>query len=369
MQIDWNKYKTYPYGEQRIQCLRELIEEADRQNYIEKQIALRGELCHDTNFYGDALESMVIFPQFISLCYQYPDRLLDEDRGRYKNAKEWALWVYKWVLVNCECFYQISRETWRAYLEDYKQKSLEYGYNLRPYYRGLYNFYENVDKEKKEIYLKKYQNIPWNAQNCDCKACEQHGIVCHYLGKGDWETARKNARAIEEMRLFCGQRGSKIAWMRLHAAYFRTYMEEKDFEKAENEIKKIEQIQSSYEERKEFQIFAERIYCYAHTDCGKALRLYKAHWKNLGGDGSPWDEMDNCGYVAGFLKQLQKVRKKQTIRVAFDASLPLYREDGIYQIQELLDYYQQKAYEYAERFDKRNGNHYCMEQQRRRIEK
>ena len=56
-----------------------------------------------------------------------------------------------------------------------------------------------------------------------------------------------------------------------------------------------------------------------------------------------------------FFKELSAVRQGKTVKLALDASFPLYRESGRYKITDLYQYYYRKAKDMAERFDARNG--------------
>lgn len=355
-EMDWQRFFAYSFGDpMRFDCLRELIAEADRQQFVEKQIALRSQMCYEMQFYGNKTEFMSIFPKFLNLCIEYPDRILPEDDRGFDNNIHMALWNYKWLLENCDKFYQISREDWMRYLQDFKEKSQKYGYSLRPYYQNIMRYYEKYDEENWSRSLEDFR-LSEHDGNCDCKACEQNEIVQIYLKQRKYAQAKEAAKEIESFELCCGGNDSKYAWIRLQVQYIEQYAREGRFDEAVKKARYLEQAARYEEDWKKFNISGLLMYCYVYEDCGRALRLYKKFWHKIEEGDLPKEKMDNCMYVAGFFAKLKQERKKEEIRLKLDDRASFYRVDGVYSMEELFQYYFQKAMWYAEQFDQRNGN-------------
>lgn len=67
-------------------------------------------------------------------------------------------------------------------------------------------------------------------------------------------------------------------------------------------------------------------------------------------------------------KKLMETRKKQTLKIAYDSSFPLYRESDSYEIQELFDFYYKQAENLAKKFDNRNGTDAFMKKLQTKLE-
>ncbi len=349
------EYDRTEHGRARMSCIRSAIEAADVQEDIPYRIYFRLELCRESTFYGDGMDMMVIFPEVLAIIDRYPDTPSTVYQWSYADSMDHILWVYKWVLEECENFYQIPMEDCLKFFEDFKRRSLAYGYNLRPYYYYKYFFYEDIGREISEEAFHKFEELPRD-DNCDCEACERNAIVNFYLKKGDMERAKQLAEEIENFSLTCGH-GDRGAWLRLKKHYMEYYLGQKAFEKAETYCRIMERYMT---EDKEYQRWDDFLYCYAHINMGKALKIYKTHWKEWQEERQPREIFNTNKNIACFFKKLQEERTRNTISLPLDASFPLYQESGRYLLEDLYQYYYHRANEVAERFDKRNGTScYC----------
>lgn len=239
------------------------------------------------------------------------------------------------------------------FFEDFKRRSKAYGYNLRPYYYLLYYFYNRMDPAKAEEAYYAFESLPRDG-NCDCKACERNSAVDFWLRKEQPERARKLAEDIENFTLRCGH-DRQAAWLRLKSNYMEYHLLRGEFEEAEKYCRILERqtMQDT-----EFQCWDSFLYCYAYRNMGKALRIYKAHWKDWQEERNPSEIFSSSKNIACFFKKLLEERKTGRVRLSLDAAFPLYREDGQYRIADLYQYYYDRAKETAKRFDQRNGTDY-----------
>ncbi len=257
------------------------------------------------------------------------------------------LWIYKWVVEECASFYQIPMEDCIKFFEDFKKRSQSYGYNLRPYYKAFYYFYD-WDKEKADKAFHNFERIPRDG-NSDCHACERNTEIEFYLKNGNFRKAAKLSADIEDFRLTCGDHWS--AWLRMKILFFDYYMDNCEFEKA-TEIALI--LERRISDKKEFQIWGNIINCYAHTKPGRALRVYKKYWRTLEDWRTPQDLFESMMNTCCFWHVI-KLGGKETAKLDLDNSFPLYNEDKSYNIEDLYNYYYNKAEDIARKFDKRNN--------------
>lgn len=342
------------HGIARREALREAIAQADAHNDTPFRIYFRLELCQESNFYGDSLDMMVIFPEALAIADRYPDTPCTRYNNRiFQNCMGHILWVYKWILSCCDEFYQIPMADCEKFFEDFKRRSLAYGFNLRAYYLYRYYFYNSMDlEEEARAAFYAYESLPRDS-NCDCKACERNVSVNFYLDMDDWEKAKELAADIENHSLRCGH-DRMAAWLRLQRHYMNYYLnsQRRNFAEGEKYCKLIERHMISAIEYQEWDSF---VYCYAHTNLGKALQIYKNHWKDWEKERNPSSEYYSCKNIMRFFKKLGEVRKRKTVKLQMEPSFPLYQENGQYEINGLYQYYYNRARKVAELFDARNG--------------
>lgn len=348
-------YDRLEHGKARMTAIRSAIEAADAHDDTSFRIYFRLELCRESCFYGDEMDMMVIFPEALSIADRHPDAPSTCFDDGYRDEMDHILWVYKWVLDGCSNFYQIPMNDCLKFFEDFKRRSQAYGYNLRPYYYYLYLFYEAVDPEKSREAFEAFEKIPRDG-NCDCMACERNTIVRYYMRDGQMERAREQAEDIENFIIRCGH-DRKEAWLRLRRDYMQYHLSRREFEEAEKYCRILERQTLKDTEFKRWDDF---LYCYAYRNMGKALRIYKEHWKDWMEERQPDEIFCANKNIACFFKKLQEERKRDAVKLSLDASFPLYRESGQYRISELYQYYYERARDTAEKFDRRNGSdYYC----------
>lgn len=344
------------HGKPAMEVLRYAIKEADRHQDIPYMFAFRIKFCRESTFYGDALELMVMFPELLALADKYPDQPGDP-RYVFKYEAEHVMWVYKWVLDSCMDFYQISMEDCKKFLEDYRERCIRMGLSLRNYYCTMYSFYWQIDREFSEECFHKFEKLPRDGHS-DCRACERNVEIHFYLDKGNLKKAGQLSADIENFRLTCGSREKMSAWLRLKIAYMDYYMDHGDYETAQGYAKLVERHLSG---ETEYECWEDFLVCYAHTNIGRALKIYKDHWKEWLELRCPMDSYHTEKSICMFFIELKKARKGNTVKLHYDNSFPLYREDGQYKIEDLLAFYYRRAKGTAQKFDRRNGTSYYVD--------
>ena len=339
------------HGKARMAAYRSAAELADAHEDTPFRIYFRVQLCEESTFYGDSLDMLVIFPEVLAIIDRWPDTPSTCYKNNYKDSLGYVLWVYKWIIGSCDEFYQIPMADCRKFYEDYKKRCLAYGYNLRTYHMYRYYFYDSMgrDNEAQDAFHA-FEELPRD-RNSNCRACERNTTIGFYLDQGDLKKAEELSQEIESFQLRCGH-DRKAAWLRMKGQYMSHYLDKGDFRQAEIYCRMIEQ---NMIETREYQDWDSFLYCYAHTDMGKALKIYKAHWKEWEEERNPSSAYYQSKNIMRFFKELSAVRQGKTVKLALDASFPLYRESGRYKITDLYQYYYRKAKDMAERFDARNG--------------
>ncbi len=343
-----NQYDDIPHGKTRMAAIKSAIEEADRNKDVTYMIYFREDLCDESCFYGDETEMMVIFPEILSLIDRYPDTPSTQFDTAYKNATEHVLWVYKWVVGRCSRFYQIPMEDCMKFFEDFKRRSIAYGFNLKPYYRLLYGFY-HFDDEKSDEAFYNFEKLPRDS-NGNCRACDRNAEISFYLDKGDYGKAVELSEDIESFKLRCG--GDKSAWLRMKINFMSYYMDNGYLDEAD-EIAYL--LEHNMNDKTEYQAWDDILRCYSYTRPGRALRVYKKHWKMWQEGTSPADEFSKTLNVCCFWKKYIMDTGKDTVKLMLDKTFPLYNEENIYSTEKLYNYYYKRTEDIAAKFDKRNN--------------
>lgn len=342
-------YERLEHGKARMDGISYAIQEADNQKDAAYGIYFRMEMCEESMFYGDRLRILTIFPKMLALIDQNPDI----DR-RYRDVfceelGDQMLYCYEWMLFAAVDYYQISFEDFNRFQEDYKRRCLSYGYELRSYYAFMYDFYRPIDPELAREYFHKFKETKRD-YHAGCEACERDMEIEFYLREGNLKKAEKLSKDILSYKLTCPVKNS--AWLRMNVSYIRYYLDLKDFEKAEEYCRLVESNQNG---EKGWDRFDYYIYCYAHTDPGKALRVFKQRWKTEQEWKCPLDVFEMDKYISGFFYELEKFQNVTELKIEFDNSFPLYRENQTYTVKELFHYYDKRAEKLADKFDARNG--------------
>ncbi len=343
------------HGKPAMEVLRQAIQEADRHQDVPWMFLFRIQFCRESTFYGDGLELLVTFPELLALSDKYPQQP-GNFRFVFDTEAEHVMWVYKWILDNCEDFYQISMEDCRKFFEDYRNRCVSMGLSLRNYYAAMYGFYWQIDEEFAEECFHKYEKQPRDAHS-DCKACERNMEIRFYLDRDNLEKAEQLSKDIENFRLTCGSNEKRSAWLRMKIAYMNYYMDHGEYEKAQSYARLVERYMNG---ETEYECWSDFLVCHAHTNIGKALKIYKEHWKEWLNLRCPMDIWDTEKSICIFLKQLKKARKGDTVKISYDPAFPLYREDCQYKIMDLYEFYYARAKQTAQKFDRRNGTDYYI---------
>lgn len=89
-------YDEIEHGKARMSAIRTAWEKADEQGDVPYQIFFRLEMCHESCFYGDGMDMLVIFPEILALMDQHPDAPVTEFQQLiYADSMDHVLWVYK----------------------------------------------------------------------------------------------------------------------------------------------------------------------------------------------------------------------------------------------------------------------------------
>lgn len=347
----YQEYDQLPHGELAIAYLHDAIREADEVEDYDWQLDLRSELMSECNFYSDALEIYVIMPQMLKI---YDEHTLQFGKNQHTNN---VLWHYKWLLENSTDFYQISIEQFEGLAEDFKTRCLGEGYSLRTYYSSMFSFYKYIDWEKAEGSYQQFLKETRDSLS-DCPACERHREVEYLLNCDDLERAKQRARDLFNRKMSCKEVPEFTYGIFLRYYNRKLCIGERDYER--DAFTCCDQVVKSIRFRKIASDFSgDVLLYYSLTDSKKALDWFKQYWSCHESDRNPLSRLYFALGMTHFWKQLQA--KESTYRMKLPSSFPLYREDGVYDLAKLREYYETEALSCARKLDERNGTSYFLD--------
>ncbi len=192
----WDQIYDMPDGPQKIALLEEVIRICDIENNLQESYDARKELVECAVFNGYPLKALIAFTWLISKWEEHGEELDDE----YD-----ILWDYKWIANRLIDFPQISLDQIDAIMNDMKEKYEKYGYSLREYYYYLY--LNKRDSGRSDTIHEDFERWQQTSRDImsDCKACDLHAVVCHYIHLKEYQTALEKAQPILEGKMQCAE--------------------------------------------------------------------------------------------------------------------------------------------------------------------
>lgn len=347
MEIDfWDvreSYECLKKGKPKMNAIKEAIKEAEKEKNYGWQLMFMEDYIKEAIFYEDAFDAFIIFPEFISIFDKNPvtDMYCLED----------MLWVYKWILQNLHAYYQISHNKAIEYFEDFKLRIKENGYSLRTYYFIYYGYMEYINLEESKKAIKEMVKFPRD-EISDCYTCENGFMGGFEMRYGNFEKALEIVNPILEGEQKCAE-FPFITYFDLFEYYFKKH----DFEKSCYYLNKG--YKEIYENKSCLNIIGKILEFYSEYDINKGIIIFKRHLN--------WDlECHNPYHIfkfeLGAYKLFNSINKnnKKEIKMLLNNKFPLYNDEGVYNINDLVNYFKNNIINIGKKFDKRNGNNNFM---------
>lgn len=346
MKIDYNlikeEYQQLQDGIHKMTAIEKAIQLADEEKDYDCSLKFRYDYIKQSVFDDDEFKALVVFPQYVSIY--------DSHKELHNSNVINMLWLYKWILVSALSFYQISLEDIRLYLKDFKKRLKENGYSLRIYYYIFSDYIECIDKEKYKTIANKYLNYKRDRLS-DCETCELNNQVYYEINYGSFEKAMEKAKPI-----LIGQKKCGFVPASTYNNILNYYLDKNDIKNAERYEKLF------YKEISTNITFLTHIstmldYC-SIANLDKGLKIFKKHLNWDLKSKNPWDKFNFELSSYKLFKNIKKNQNIKTIKILLDKNFPLYKKDGIYDIDSIIDYYKTNVIDIADKFDSRNKNNY-----------
>jgi hypothetical protein len=320
--------------------LKQAINLADVHNDVEWGFELRLDLIRDEKDTSRCDESLPAFTWILDAYDKNPETLGEED----------FLWEYKWMLGSVRRNSSISMEQINSIAEDFKTRLQRNGYSLRPYYTTKAHmafFLGDLDDARKYIDLR---NKEVRDEMSNCNACELDDDVELELRLGNFEKAIAVGNNMLTKKITCAHMPFSC-----YCSCVKYFQKAGNMEKAYEYFQKAEADLADLEDTSQVSEVGILIHFLAEYDKEKAWPFFEqhAHW-NVNSE----DYLDFLFSTS----VLSLFKGEGNIVLNVNSSLSWYKEDKSYDLQEVYNYYYERAKDLADRFDQRNGNKHFNKQ-------
>lgn len=337
-----DEYELLEDGAPKMAGIKKAIQIADEEKDAYWRLVFRKEYIREAIFDDDTLQAILLFPEYAALYDAYSKTFDDYPAINF-------LWAYKWIIETAQDFYQVSYEKIIEYFEDFKKRCIENGFSLRSYYMKSAEFFKYIDIEKSKKAIEEFEKQRIDDLS-DCDACELSTQVYFELNYGNSQKAFTLIQPILSGRKKCGEVP--------HSTYrylLDYYIKQNDMENASvyeklllKEIKNIAHLTS----------VSKLLKYYTYVDINKGIRIFKEYLPLDIQTKNPIDKFNFELQAYYLLKEAKKCRNKKTIQLLLDKKFPLYKENGVYEFDELITFFLKNVTEIAQKFDKRNKSNY-----------
>jgi hypothetical protein len=316
---------SIPGGKQKMAVLEEMIGIADR--YLTEEDAYDARM----SYMSAALEAGC--REKVLVAFAWCLSKFEKSPGEY--SQHGLMWHYKWVLNEIWRMPEFSLELIERIYEDFKQRCLKYGYNLRPYYQQKVNFMlsQGMISEAVEFY-KLWRSTPRDAL-ADCKACEQN-LFGEYMFKiNHLKKGLQTVKPILDGKMRCGSIPQNT-----YSQVIVPLLKLKDYQKASAIARKAMRLLKGPQFIEEYGIFLE---FFTITDLPKAVKIYNDTIRYGLESKVGWDRFNYFQSVRIFLREWSKKNRRKK----------LVEADRV-----TLDWLDNEISLLTESFNLRNGNTY-----------
>lgn len=324
--------------EDKINRLKQAIQLADVNNDVDWGYELRLNLISEETNLPYFIDSFPAFAWVLNALEAEPDRFDEEG----------CLWLYKWMATAAYSYADTPYAEVEKIFSDMKNRILANGYSLRGYYSTLI-YWEalrgDIDSAARYLEIQKKEEKDILSDESDFELDTQIEMA---LLQGDFDQAVYLSEQFPE--------SSKGFFPFATYSYMTYYLNKAGDERAERFYRQAEEALMDMEPN--IKCIIDCVSCLisytAVHDRKRAWELFETY--------SEWEvkSIDSMSFL--FSKNvLSLLSRKEEVSLKLSPKHPCFKQDSIYNSEELYAYYYTKARDLAERFDKRNQTDYYKE--------
>ena len=317
----------------RINLLKQAANLADANNDIDWGYELRLQIMDESM---GKLKDTEALPAFVWILEAY-----DANPDRFNTME--MLWKYKWMIDSSARCHFISMEQLEKMLEDYRQRLLDKGFGLRSYYNisaSVAFIIENLERAKRCLDARD-KIEPDDV--CDNPSHELYDMILYYLMIKDTATAMSLERALFALT-------HPVALFPIDCGYAEYLVRCGKIESAKHFIERAEKSFTELNKQCWLSVsLSGLIYALTFIDPEKAWR-YVSDYINWITECQDYDAL-----IFG-MNIMPLLKRGGTRTLYLSHEFPVFRDDNVYEVKNLFDYFYGMTLNLAERFDARNGN-------------
>jgi hypothetical protein len=333
--------RTPGSAEAKINGMQEAIKLADMHGNVRAGMSARLALVELCVFNGRHDETLVNFAWCIAQC--------EADLRIFEIFQRKILWTFKWVLGAVPNYATISR----AQIEKTFGQMVAYYDRAGVSHRSIHGLRANAD-----LYLGDREQLAghrdaWLAAPKDglqdCPACEASLEAELFLENGQLEQALEAAGELIAGRVGCAKQ-PELTDAQLLVPLFRRG----DLELAQRlQRRSFENIRSN---REYFTSMGRYLAYFAATDQqARGVDMLEAIARELPYVRRGFDRLAGLRGAIVFLRRLRDAGH-EAIKLRIPPEVPIWRQDGHYSIDKLVEWFNGETVQIAAEFDRRNGN-------------
>lgn len=339
------EYNKLQNGAAKMEAIKKAIYDADLEKNYECAVRFRYDYIYQAVFYDDVFKAFVIFPEYLNVFDKHYDEI------DYQRKDIILLYPYMWLIQDSVLFYQISNEKVIEYLEDFKERLIKRGFSLRAYYISFAYYIEDIDEEEYKKAFKEYLNS--EKDEFMSSKGEIFDKIYFEMFYGDFNESMKLAQPILANKLKYGDY--------LECLYNNIiihYINNNSVKENIDEVTKYKDL--LYKEMSKsissLRFVDTIIKYYVIVDLNKGLKFFKNYldWNLKVKNPRAKFNFELAAYR--LFRALKEKENKKTIKLNLDSKFKLYKENGVYQIDELINYFKENCIYIAEKFDNKNKN-------------
>ncbi|MCI9077621.1 MAG: hypothetical protein HFH68_01685 [Lachnospiraceae bacterium] len=325
-------------GPEQTAAYMEEIRKADMAGDPYAMLSLRSSMAVFVPFYDDATKVLPYCAEFFQIAEEHPEAVKAYDSFTVaREAATLSIILPQIELPICEKMFGKMEEV---------AGILRCG-AIRRLHMICTEFYTYIDLQKAQEHYNIFNNEKMGSYSA-CSACEQQVKVWYTLKKGDAGLAHEMANKIFNGKLECHD----IPWQ-TYAVFLEHYMDGGSIDGHESFVKKL--IQGGCRDVSDLANAGTVLRCMAAINIEKGLRLLTQYWRwtiNM------WNEQALYFFYKGAwccCRQANLCGKERTLYPPQGLNI------GVNTTRFFEEWFYNKAVQAAEKFDRRNGTNFYME--------
>lgn len=338
-----------PQGKPQVDAYLDAIQQADEAGNPYWRLMFRCMYVYEVTFRDDPPKAIPVAAEFCALFDECGEAFR---KNSQEGANEMHLMIMQMGIDPIVYMPQIPMEQWEKLMDEFYRWVKYYHIGLRTYWWQMARFWQYIDRDRAYQYFQKFWKT-FRDSLSDCRACERSYAVQMELMMGNREAADAYARPLELGRIrFCDDTPQLYL-----LAYLEYALNHGDMSEAQKRADAL--YCKGNRDKSDLSYIGAILRCWADTDPERALSLFaeRLEW-SIG----MWDQKKVYDFSKGACVLFRRLaRVQQTANLELPQSFALWREDGVYSVEALADWFLTQAESIGRRFDRRNGSHYFDE--------